>query len=196
MKIVLLLFLSLGTGSVAMAVPITFIHTGTGSGSVGATNFTNADFVITAVGDTTAQSAVSATVFFIDHTSAQIDIAGVGVFTFTAGTRTFVNQGSPIVGFSRAGAGGSDLFNGPVDAQFATWDLLTGIGPVVGTASLLQWDAGDITTSGGVLIFQNGSSASTFEARLGAVPEPSTWLTFLGGMSTTLFLGGRFRRDG
>lgn len=163
--------------SFAAAAPITFTHSGTGSGSIGATNFTNADFVITATGDTNGRVAFSSG-FFINHLSAQIGIGGVGVFTFTTATRTFVNDDSNIVGFSRTGIFGADLFSGPIDAAFDGWDMLSSIGPIVGTGNLLQWSLSPVETSGGTLLFDSGSSGATFQATV-AVPEPGT-LALLG----------------
>lgn len=191
MKLFRLILLAAALQLSALAAPITFTSTGTGTGSIGATNFTDANFVITAIGDTTARQDLGGGVFVIFHTSAQIDISGVGVFDFITGTRTFVNQGAPIVGFSRAS--GLDLLNGPNNAAFSSWDMLTSIGPINGTANLLQWGSSPVDTSGGVLSFSDGSSATSFTATVGevpGVPEPSTWTLLLGGM----VLAGAIRR--
>jgi len=153
------------------ADPITFTHTGVGSGTIGTTTFTDAAFTITDVGDTTNVEDLSGA-FSLDDSSASIAIDGVGTFDFITGTRTFVAGG--LVGFSRATASGNDLFNGPSNAAFSTWDLTSSIGPIDGTAQLLQWSLSPVDTSGGVLVFDDGITDTVFSATLGtAVPEPT-----------------------
>ena len=113
------------------------------------------------------------------HLGRRSDIAGLGhASDFITGTRTFVNQGNSIVGFSRAGAGGLDLFNGPVNSAFETYDLLTSIGP-----NLRRWShcssgcSSPVLTNGGVLVFVDANSeVASFEAIAGSVPEPGTVL--------------------
>ena len=165
------------TGS-ALAVPISFTHTGSGAGSLDGTAFGLSNFVITATGDT--DDAVSfASGWFIDHLSASITIDGVGTVDFVTATRTFVNNALDLVGFSRAGISGSDLFNGPIDAAFGAWDMLSSIGPKVGTGALIQWTNSAVITNAGVLVFADSQSAATFEAVVSSVPEPGT-LALLG----------------
>lgn len=163
------LFLTLAFSLSAHAVPIVFVHTGAGSGSLAGTPFTDASFTITSVGDTADRQSFAAG-YFIDHISSSIDISGVGVLTFLTPTRTFVNV-MPQVGFSRAGASGQDLYNGPTDAAFAGWDMTTSIGTVTGLITLLQWGSSPVSTSAGVLLFADGTQTGTFTA---TVPEPGT----------------------
>ncbi|MEX0938525.1 MAG: PEP-CTERM sorting domain-containing protein [Pirellulales bacterium] len=162
----------------AVAAPIVFVHGGSGSGSIGEIPFPDADFTITAVGDTENREDHGAG-YFIDHDMASISIDGVGTFDFLSPTRTFVNNDLSLAGFSRASVSGLDLFNGPTDAALATWEMLDDIGPLTGLGNLAQWDDSDVLTTGGVLFFDPSESFATFQATV--VPEPSTfWMVAIG----------------
>lgn len=173
----------------AFAVPITFIHSGSGSGSIDGNLFTSAAFTITASDDTLLRQDCGAGCYFIDSNSASIDIDGVGTFAFLTGTRTFVQAGSGVVGFSRSGDGGLDLFNGPTNGALLGYDLTTAIGPVGGSGEILQWTAGDVLTSGGVLVFDDAIVDATFTAVL--VPEPETYALILAGLGVLAFVARR-----
>jgi len=151
----------------ANADPITMTHTGSGSGVLGSTEFVSLEFVITAISDTDTVESCGGACLFNDNISASINISTLGIFDFLVSTRYFANVG--IVGFSRGGAGGLDLFNGPA---LGAWDMISSIGPATGTGSLLQWNGGDMLTTGGALIFASQQVESTFTARVGAVPVP------------------------
>ena len=172
------------------AVPIFFEHRGQGSGTINGNPFVNADFLISASADTANRQAPNPIVFFINHDAASITIDGVGTFAFITATRTFVNNDVSTVGFSRTS--GPDLFNGPFDASFATWDMLSAIGPHSGSGLLTQWGAGfgAVVTSGGVLEFNGQSNVrTTFQASLTpiiAAPEPATATLGLFGIAGLL----------
>jgi hypothetical protein len=166
----LLALTALLLSSSVWAVPITFTYTGTGSGSLGGSAFSDAAFTITATGDTDDRQSFLGG-FFIDHGSAVIDIQGLGSISFLTATRTFVNNAVAVVGFSRAGTSGSDLYNSFDVADYATWDMLTAIGPIASSFGLLQWDLSAVNTGGGVLSFNSAVTRGSFQARL-AVPAP------------------------
>lgn len=190
----LTLFLGLVVAALAQAAPITFIHTGLGSGTLAGNPFAGAEFTISSTGDTDDRQSI-ASGFFIDHLTSTIDIAGIGLLTFTTATRTFVNNNGNIVGFSRAGLSGADLYNGPVNAVFDTWDMLSSIGPVGGVIGLLQWGLTPVNTSGGVLFFESAASSGFFQAIVGnQVPEPGT-LALAGIAVLALSLARRRRID-
>lgn len=153
----------------ASAVQITFTHqTLDASGTIDGQVFGTSQVTITAVGDTDNIESFGSG-FFIDHAMAQIDIEGVGTFNFLSATRTFVNNNSQIVGFSRGGINGADLLNGPSDAAFGAWDMLSDIF-AGGTLSYLQWGNSPVETDGGTLFFNSGSVSGRFSAVLGEAP--------------------------
>lgn len=193
MKALAALVLAVGAASVC-AAPVTFTHRGFAgeiTGSIDGVAFTTDEFVITATSDTAARMSF-ANGFFIDHLTAQIVIENVGSFDFITPTRTFVNNTGEIVGFSRAGATGADLFNGPTDNDFAAWDMLTSIGPIAGAGQLLQWTLSAVSTDGGQLIFDNRNVSAEFQAQLASAPEPGALLLLSVGFAAL----GLFRLRG
>ena len=175
-RIALVAVLVFGIATAAAAAPISYTHTGFGSGSIDGDPFGLAApvaFTITATGDTDDIESCAAGCFFIDNLTASIDIAGVGSFDFTTATRYFSNTNVDSIGFSRAGLGGADLFDGPTVVD---WDMTTSVGPIAGTGQLLQWLNSPVNTDGGVLVFDSNVTDATFEARVGAVPEPASLL--------------------
>jgi hypothetical protein len=170
---------------------ITFTQTGVGSGTVGTNTFTNAAFTITDTGDTANRVSFSGG-YIIDATSASIVISGVGTLNFLIGTETFVSNTNQEVGFSRSS--GSDLYDGPDNAAFGTWDLLTSIGPISGSAYLMQWTLSPVNTSGGVLVFSDGSSPTVFTATIQTAPEPSSLMLLGIGMAGIGMLTRQRRR--
>jgi uncharacterized repeat protein (TIGR03803 family) len=153
-----------------LAVPITFTHSSTGSGTIGTTPFSNAAFTIVGVGDTDDIMTDSHGIY-IDDSEAFITIEGLGAFKFTSGTRTFLNQAIPEVGFSAAGASGVDLLDGPSNSAFATWNMQTAIGPISGAGRLFNQSPA-LETSGGVLLFNAGPTTVTFRAAINGPKTP------------------------
>jgi hypothetical protein len=170
--------LSLVMSQVASAVLITFTHEGTGSGRIGASEFPETHFTITATGDTASRVVNEPQTYSIQHTTASIDIAGVGIFAFISPTRTFVNNRADVqgVGFGRADATGLDLFDGPLPVPL--WKMDVSVGPWTGPCVLTQWEEFPVETSGGTLFFPQAFGMGTFTAII--VPEPDTLLFFLG----------------
>ena len=160
---------------------ITFTHAGTGSGAVGSIAFSNADFVITAVGNADNRESFGFG-SSIAHDTASIDISGVGIFTFVTGTQTFVNNDKALVGFSQTNGG--DLFNGPGNAAFSTWALDTSIGPVTGSGELLQWDDAvqpQVFTDGGRIYFTDDPDTPV-TVQASVVPVPAAIWLFASGL--------------
>jgi hypothetical protein len=184
--------------STAWAVPVTFIHSaagGTFAGTLDGVGFSVEEFTITALGDTDDRQASDVDTFFINHTSAEIEIPGLGTFDIITPSRTFVNQSANAVGFSRSS--GADLFNQTAfDPVYTTYDLLSSIGPEFADGGIFQWALSDVVTSGGVLLFENRSAESaSFQAIVeggpGPIPEPGTLALLAMGL---LALGRASRR--
>ena len=187
----------------ARAATITFAHSGSsGAGSLNGLPFTDKAFTITAIGDTNSvQPFGGPEDLFINHTSAAISIADVGTFNFITATRTFINGTLDLVGFSRgfssAGIGGSDLYDGPFNPVFDGWHMNVSIGPVFGALDghLLQWTLSDVVTTGGVLIFDDSFTDVVFTALVAeATPAPAALPLFATGLGALGLLGWRRKR--
>jgi hypothetical protein len=197
MRHILSLLLVLALTSDGRAAIIAFTDQGVGTGTIGNQSFTNTPFTITARANTANRLFDSfGNVFSEDNDSAQITLNGIGTYQFITATRFFVNHNSGVVGFSRAGLDGADLFDGPGTLALQQWAMLTPIGPITGFAQL-EWGDPLPVTTGGVLSFNiDGNTQATFSARL--VPEPSGGV--LAGIAAVLgtFLlspgGNRLRR--
>jgi hypothetical protein len=149
LKALPLTLVALASNGISQTLFVT--HDGVGSGNLNGVAFASTPFTITCAWDIGAVLSSGPGVLTVDHTAASIDITGVGNFTFITPTRSFNNQNVPVVGFARAS--GADLFDGPFDATLAGWNLASPIGPLVGTASIIQWTGfTDVVTSGGVLV--------------------------------------------
>jgi hypothetical protein len=189
MQYTLAISLLIALCSAANSAPITFRFEGTGSGTIGSTPFANTPFVITAQGDTSNRSTtgLTNTDFSTPHDSAQIFLQSVGSFAFVSPTRTFVNIGKGVVGFSRNGPSFKDLYNGPTHSNFSSWSMLQSIGPINGSSALLQWDETPLVfTNGGIIIFQNADVVANAVFTATLVPEPSVaCITILSGLFFT-----------
>ena len=182
----LISFWFLLVSSTANAALIEFIYTGSGSGNLDGNSFGQSDFTITQVFDTDNIQSCGSSCIFNNALSASIMIDGLGAFDFISSTRTFAT--SSVVGFSRGGQTGLDLFG---DFLLANYDLASDVATIFQTVSLIQWSNGAVDTTGGVLEFDSSSTAGSFTARLTSVSEPATIGLLFGGL---VFLANRKRR--
>ncbi len=170
---------------VAGAASLRYTFTGSGSGSLDHLGFVDRAFAIIGEADpVNAATCVVSNCRYLDFASALVRIEGVGEFAVTSTLRVFNTLGN--LGLSRGGADGLDLFN--VFKVAPDYDFASALGPIAAFASLLQWDASDVLTSGGVLAFDNADTDGTFKAE--GVPLPaSAWL-----LGTALLFVRRARR--
>jgi len=176
----------LSVGS-ALAGPVTFTFVGTDSGSLGGTPFGSSTITITAVADTAnlvSDPCCGASSAVLDN-STVVTISGLGAFTFTSQTEVWW--------ITSLGAGGLGAYDGnPTtvigsnlvdvgDSSLVGWNENTSIGPVIDptTGNFTQWTFVDEETNAGQLILNSGGSLSSFQASVGAAPEPAS-LLFVG----------------
>jgi hypothetical protein len=169
----------------AAAVPIEFRFSGTGTGTAGGRSFTNAPFVITAVGDTDNVVEVPTTLGIIYSLDAPavIDVTGIGSGQITTFTRVFENDtgGSngqtPTVGLSRLPhQSGNDLLNA-VDPSVLGYRLRTSFGPLFESDPQAFQQFNGVESALGLLTFTDVDSF-TFQATV--VPEPAGLVLLVG----------------
>ena len=190
--------LSAVTAPAAKAAPITFTFATIGSGQLGAANFTDVLVTLTATGDTSAVTPVGLPdtgIFYLVPTEFEVNIAGVGTAVVTGdgifggSAYVFVNQAVQTVGFGTTG----DLAD-ISDPAFATYDLMSSIGPISGRAVAIPVDVPTTLGMFRVTNFANPESG-TFSAQVSEVPEPSS-LALLGSGISLLVRRSRRRAQG
>jgi hypothetical protein len=127
-SIVLLLGLT-GVVAAAYATPITYTEEATATGSLGASSFSDALVTITLTGDT---SAVTGVTFFLNVGPATVTVAGIGTAAFTDLTEAVDTPSPPRAGVADVTQFGAFIL-AVEDAAFASYDLKTAFGPVVGS---------------------------------------------------------------
>jgi PEP-CTERM motif-containing protein len=160
----------------ALANTITFTDSAIATGTIGSSSFTDAAFTIRGIADTSNVVSLGGNLFFVNLAKATISISGVGTFQFTTPTRFFVD--GSFVGFSRAGAMGLDLMNGPTGPT--PWNMQTSYGPITGNGGILQWTTTPVLTDGGKIVLNDAAVEITFRA---VVPEPASVLLLASGLA-------------
>jgi len=162
---------SCALATVASAAPITYTFNGTASGRLGATAFSNAALLITAVGDTADVTSLGAGVPCNAFTAVAFTLGGVGSGYITSPLSVAVNTGRQLLALTFGGCVDSSLiWISGYDAQVSTYGLKTGIGPLV-LASPSPNSGITPDTSGGVLTITDLTDI-TFEAETGFLFAP------------------------
>lgn len=162
----------------AEAVPITYTEQVTATGSLGSSIFTNALVTITFTGDT---NNVYTPVFGALAKSAGttvVAVAGLGTATFTDSMAVFdtpSNNGAGIADFTAS----SDVLD-IMNTAFATYDLRTSIGPLLGNTTIFPTNA--FNTTQGAFDLSSVSASGVFSASI--VPEPNSLAFICLGIST------------
>ena len=157
----------------AFAVPITYTYEGTGSGSLslGHLKFASSSFTITALADTGNIAPWPSADIQNTHLGTTIDIAGLGMFTITTPSHTWIAEGC-------CGGLGEDLAANWItinESAFVNvgYGLDTNLGPVLDASPSHVSQFVGVATTGGILSFSSISEVS-FIAAVAAVPEPAT----------------------
>lgn len=162
---------SLFVAGLATAGPITYTFSTIASGSLGAISFLDRALTITAFGDTANVTALTGQIDRNNPVSAQVSVSGIGDGTFTSTIGVVVNRGIPGFGISDFALNRAVLFSlGPV--ELSTYDLLTALSPVAGSASFNTGQA--FATSAGSFVLQRSGQVTASAALGQTVPEPSS----------------------
>jgi hypothetical protein len=177
----------------AQAAPITYIYDGFGTGTLGGSPFTDAAFTITASADTDNITVWPNGGYIPQntHLSTVIDIAGLGSFSITTPSHSWM-LGS---GGGSGGLGRNLSLNWLTLTEPALigYGLDTSIGPVLENSPLHASQFRDVATTGGTLAF-----SSITEVTFTAAPEPSTliFLLTLGALGVVPLAWRRRKRHG
>jgi hypothetical protein len=169
-QIVMAVGVACGMASVAHAAPITYTFNGTASGRLGATAFTNAAFVVTAVGDIADVTSLGPGVPCNDFTAAAFTISGAGSGYITSPLSVAANTGMQLLALTLGGCVDSSLiWISGYDPQVSVYKLDTGIGPL-SLGSPGQSEVAPDTSSGVLSI--TDITAMTFQAVAGYAFSP------------------------
>jgi hypothetical protein len=190
----------------ATAFPVTYTETATISGSLNGVDFVDAVITITGSGDTDNILHGMPCCFRnnLGVSAVTFDLAGFGTGTFTDLVAVVVNQtntegipGEPDTGIS--GAGFSDFTSGFLilwteDPAFASWDLSTDIGPLIGPGFCNCNPIANISFPTTLGLLHISATDPTFTADVAAVPAPGTLPLLVTGLGAYVVLLGWRRK--
>jgi len=164
----------IAAASQATAVPIMYLYEGTGSGTLNGTSFFDASFAITALADTTGVALWpgGGNVVQNTHSSAGINITGLGAFTILTPSHTW--GANRVLDFNYVGLGANLDINWVTvnESPLFDYQLASPIGPIFEAVPQDVSQFHDVSTSGGLLHF-GAINEITFTAII--VPEPTTF---------------------
>jgi hypothetical protein len=121
---------------------------------------------------------------FFNFGTLTVDVAGIGLATFTDSTSVVANQATLEVGFADHTRGLAILFTS--NPSLSIYDLSTDIGPLLGVAS---YNAGlPFLTDDGLFVLNSIPGSATFIATTG-VPEPGALALLSVGLAGFAALG-------
>ena len=173
--------------SPSFGAPITYTEYATASGSLDGIPFTD-ETVLLMMTNNTTNVTNSGPGEFENVGTATVSVGGGPAVTFTDPTQVFSNQSDPAVGFEDLSV--DDILD-TFSASFATYELKTSIGPIVGSGAI---NAGSsFATTGGAFVLTSVGDA-TFTAATNSIPEPSRWAMMLIGFAGLGYAGYRRAR--
>jgi hypothetical protein len=168
--------LSGAMAAAACAAPITYTISGIASGTQAGIAFTNAAFIMTAVGDDASVISLAPGVPCNDFATVAFTISGVDSGYVTSPLSIAVNTGRQLlaIALGRCAEEGQIWISG-YSAQFTAYRLRDGIGPVTVETPSSQSAEHPVTT-GGILSI-NSIVTMTFQSTPGAtfVPAVGLW---------------------
>jgi hypothetical protein len=154
------------------ATPITYTESFTASGTLKGSDFTNELVTFTAIGDTSA--VINEGGIFAIVVPTTFTIAGGKSGTFTDEIEFVSNESSGIGGVGDISDDLAIIFT--ENSAFATYDLMTAIGPTLGAS---VFNAGDtFKTNDGKLSFETIGESTFSAAVASSIPEPSSLMMF------------------
>jgi PEP-CTERM motif len=158
--------------SPSFGAQITYTLQAIASGSLDGISFTDASVFLSMNNNTT--NVTGGPSFFENVGTTTVSVGGGSAVTFTDPIQFFSNQSLTAVGFEDQS---SDDILDSVSASFASYDLKTSIGPIVGSS---EFDpSSSFPTTGGAFVLTSVGESATFTAATSAIPEPSTWAMML-----------------
>jgi PEP-CTERM motif len=174
--------------SPSFGAQVTYTIEATASGSLGGTSFTDATVILSMTNNTTNVTN-SAPGDFENVGTVTVSIGGGTAVTFTDPTQVFSTKSVSAVGFEDLVV--DDILDS-ISTSFATYDLKTSIGPIVGSS---EFDpSSSFPTTGGAFVLTSVGESATFNAATSAIPEPSTWAMMLIGFAGLGYAGYRRAR--
>jgi hypothetical protein len=174
--------------SPSFGAQVTYTIEATASGSLGGIAFTD-EIVILSMSNNTTNVTSSGPGHFENVGTATVSVGGGSPVTFTDSIQAFSDQPITTVGFEDLSVG-DDILDS-LRASFATYDLTTSIGPIVGSSEV-NVDSSFATTVGPLVLTSAGDA--TFTGATTAIPEPSSWAMMLIGFAGLGYAGYRRAR--